>query len=75
MKVQAFKLIAQDTHVPGVGTYSGCAVVVIEESVEAAKEAVKRYAVERGHDVRWVDHCRAEPAEIEQGKVLIFVMQ
>lgn len=75
--LRAFKFIAEQTPVPGVGVYSGCATVVIEESLEAAREAIKDWAAKQSpaDDVRWVDHCRVESAELKPGAVLLFVMQ
>lgn len=75
-QLRAFKFIAKDpTPVPGGFTYSGCAAVVVDISIDAAKESLKKYAAERGHDAKWIDYCRVEITEIEPGKTLLFVMQ
>jgi hypothetical protein len=75
--LKAFKFIANETEVPDVGIYSGCATVVISESADAARASLKAWAAKQSppDDIRWVDHCEVREIEIETGAVLLFVMQ
>jgi hypothetical protein len=75
--LRAFKFIAEQTNVPDVGVYSGCATVVIEASPEAARAAVRVWAAKQSppDDVRWIDYCPVQEVSLEAGVVLLFVMQ
>lgn len=75
--MKAFKFIAEQTPVPDVGVYSGCATVVIAESVEGARGAIKDWAAKQTppDDVRWIDYCPVTEVSLEAGAVLLFVMQ
>lgn len=74
--MKAFKFIADQTPVPNVGVYSRCATVVVEESEERARQALKDWAAKQNppDDVQWIDYCPVVEVPVEPGAVLLFVM-
>lgn len=76
-RLKAFKFIAEQTPVPDVGTYIGCATVALGESVDVARAAIHAWGRTQSppDDTRWVDHCPFVEVELKPGAVLLFVMQ
>lgn len=75
--MKVFKFVVQQTPVPDVGVYSGCATVVIEETLEAARRAVHSWGARQDppDDTRWIDYAEVREIEIVNGTVLLFVME
>ena len=78
--MKAFKFIAEQTPVPDVGVYSGCATVVIANTVEEARTRIHSWGRDQSTpkdpiDTRWVDFAPHKEIEIADGAVLLFVMQ
>lgn len=74
--MRAFKFIAEQTLVPGVGVYSNCATVVVADSAEDARAKIHAWGAAQSpsDDTRWVDHCPVTEVELKSGAVLLFVM-
>lgn len=75
--LRAFKFIAEQTPVPGVGVYLGCATVALGESVEEARASIHAWGKTQSppDDTRWVDYAPYSEIELKPGTVLLFVMQ
>ena len=61
--------------------YDGCVAVAVSETVEGAKEALRKYARENGRDLSWIEVCDNGPErgkcmkiEIAEGSVLSLSM-
>jgi len=75
--LKAFKFIAEQTPVPGVGTYLGCATVALGSSVEEARQSIHAWGRNQSppDDTKWVDYCPFSEIELKPDAVLLFVMQ